>query len=144
MKGRGPTDAFFFFRQLSEKAVAHDKDITMTFVDLEKAFDSVKQEQIMGSFRIICNKRTVITNCRNEIWTDVHGWTKCKKNNVYRVHCLSLYFIVRTAALSRYVHHYCGKYKILFIVYNRTIEKSNLFISLHDPGILWFRIGCCD
>ena len=39
MSGRGMTDAIFIVRMLQEKYLSKNKELWMTFVDMEKAFD---------------------------------------------------------------------------------------------------------
>lgn len=43
---RGVTDANFILRQIIEKAFIEERDIHLCFVDLEKAFDNIKREDI--------------------------------------------------------------------------------------------------
>jgi len=45
MEGNGTTDAIFIARQLQEKYIAKKKGIWMAFIDLQKAFDRVQQQQ---------------------------------------------------------------------------------------------------
>ena len=50
MPGRCTTDAIFIMRQLLEKYMA-ERDLSMEFLDFEKAFDRVPREVIWWSLR---------------------------------------------------------------------------------------------
>ena len=45
-KGRGCTDAIYALRQLCERAIEHDQDLHLVFVDQEKAFDRVNRDKL--------------------------------------------------------------------------------------------------
>ena len=49
--GRGTTDAIFVVRQLQEKYLSVAKQLYMTFMDLDKAFDRVSQKVICWAMR---------------------------------------------------------------------------------------------
>ena len=51
MPGRGTTDAIFIVRQVQEKYIAKGKDLYLTFVDLEKAFDRVPRKVVDWALR---------------------------------------------------------------------------------------------
>ena len=53
MSGRSLTDAIFIVRQLQEKYLAKNKDLWMTSVDLEKAFDRVPREVVWWALRYL-------------------------------------------------------------------------------------------
>ena len=46
MPGRSTTDAIFILKQTIEKHREGQKDIRVTFIDLEKAYDQVPREEI--------------------------------------------------------------------------------------------------
>ena len=51
-KERGCTDAIFVFRQLSEKAIEHDRELNIVFVDQEKAFDRVNRDKLWQTLEL--------------------------------------------------------------------------------------------
>jgi hypothetical protein len=51
MAGKGTTDAIFIVRQLHEKYLAKKQDLSMAFVDHEKAFDRVPREVVWWALR---------------------------------------------------------------------------------------------
>ena len=53
MAGKSTTDALFIVRQLQEKYLAKNKELWMAFVDLEKAFDMVRQEVVWWALRCL-------------------------------------------------------------------------------------------
>lgn len=46
-KNRGTTDAIFMVRQLAEKSIEYSKPLFVCFIDLEKAFDRVRKEDVL-------------------------------------------------------------------------------------------------
>ena len=53
MAGRSTTDAFFIVRQLQEKYLGKNKELRITFVDLEKAFDRMPREVVWWALRYL-------------------------------------------------------------------------------------------
>ena len=51
MPGRSTPEAIFIARQLKEKFLAKDKNLHQTFVDLEKAFDTVPPAELWWAMR---------------------------------------------------------------------------------------------
>ena len=51
MPGRSTTDAIFILKQTIEKHREGQKNIRLTFIDLEKAYDSIPMEEILRSSR---------------------------------------------------------------------------------------------
>ena len=51
MPGRSTTDAIFILKQTIEKHREGQKDIRVTFIDLEKAYDRVPREEIWRCMR---------------------------------------------------------------------------------------------
>ena len=47
MPGRSTTDAIFILKQKIKKHREGQKNIRVTFIDLEKAYDSIPREEIM-------------------------------------------------------------------------------------------------
>ena len=54
MKCKGTTDAIFIVRQLQEKYLAKNRDLWMAFIDLENAFDSAKNGDMVGASEVGC------------------------------------------------------------------------------------------
>ena len=62
MPGRSTTDAIFILKQTIEKHREGQKDIRVTFIDLEKAYDPVPREEIWRCMRernVLCGGREV-------------------------------------------------------------------------------------
>ena len=53
MAGRGTTGAIFIVLQLQKKYLGKNKELWMTFVDLEKAFDMVPREVVEWALRYL-------------------------------------------------------------------------------------------
>ena len=51
MSGRSTTDAIFILKQTIEKHREGQKDIRVTFIDIEKAYDRVPREEIWRCMR---------------------------------------------------------------------------------------------
>ena len=51
MPGRSTTDAIFILKQTTEKHREGQKNIRVTFIDLEKAYDSIPMEEIWRTSR---------------------------------------------------------------------------------------------
>jgi hypothetical protein len=49
--GKGTTDAIFIVRQMQEKYLAKKKELSIAFLDLEKAFDTVLWEVVWWALR---------------------------------------------------------------------------------------------
>ena len=74
-KGRGCTDAIFALRQVSEKAIEHDKNLELVFVDQEKAFDRVSHKylfQVLNTMGFDGNFIKFIKAMYNEISCQVN------------------------------------------------------------------------
>ena len=52
-KGKGCTDAIFALRQLSEKAIEHNRELIIVFVDQENAFDIVNRDKLWPNTRTV-------------------------------------------------------------------------------------------
>ena len=48
VKGKGTTNAIFILRMLSERAIEMQKDVYLCFIDYEKAFDTVRHQEMLG------------------------------------------------------------------------------------------------
>lgn len=70
-RNRGTTDAIFMIRQLSEKAIEFNKPLFLCFVDLEKAFDRVRKQDVLQ----ILNERNV-PRCLIELVKDLNTNTR--------------------------------------------------------------------
>ena len=51
-KGRGCTDAIFALRQLGEKVIEDDRELTVVFVDQEKTFDRVNRDKLWQTLEL--------------------------------------------------------------------------------------------
>ena len=92
--GRSTTDAIFILKQTIEKHREGQKNIRVTLIDLEKAYDSIPREEIWRSSRernvpekyiytIICLKsvcRSTFADCRSQFLLDRLG--RCLKLTV--------------------------------------------------------------
>lgn len=78
-KGRGVQDNIFILRQISEKAINKGKEIHLCFIDLEKAFDRVRRDDIWATLekrnlekteiemiKALYDKTTNLVRSRNE------------------------------------------------------------------------------
>ena len=65
MKGKGTTDAIFIVRQLQDKYMARKKDLWMTFIDLEKAFDRVPREIVWWALRSLGVDEWIVTTIQS-------------------------------------------------------------------------------
>ena len=72
--GRGTTDAIFLLRQLQEKYLGKRKNLYLTFVDLEKAFDRVPRRVVWWAMRklgvdewLVKIARSMYTNARSRV-----------------------------------------------------------------------------
>ena len=63
--GNGATDAIFIVRKLQEKYLAKKKDLSMAFVDLEKAFDRVPHEVLWWALRYLKVDEWIISVIRS-------------------------------------------------------------------------------
>ena len=52
----GTTNTIFILRQLQEKCLAKKKDLFFAFIDLEKAFDSVPRDVMVGFEEARCRR----------------------------------------------------------------------------------------
>ena len=75
-KGRGCTDAIFALRQICEKAIEHNKEIDLVFVDQEKAFDRVDREKLWITLtdygvdgELLANIKALYVNSKSRVRT---------------------------------------------------------------------------
>ena len=47
VKGKGTTNAIFLLRMLSERAIEMQKDVYQCFIDYEKVFDTVRNQEML-------------------------------------------------------------------------------------------------
>ena len=76
MPGRSTTDAIFILKQTIEQYREGQKDICVTFIDLEKAYDRVPREEIWRTMRerLVPEKyvklvQDMYTGCRTKVRT---------------------------------------------------------------------------
>ena len=84
MPGRSTTDAIFIIKQTIEKCREGQKDICVTFIDLEKAYDRVPREEIWRTMRerLVPEKyvklvQDMYTGCRTKVRTVAGESSKC-------------------------------------------------------------------
>ena len=84
--GRSTVDPIFSMRQLMEKNWEYGKDLVMTFIDLEKAYDSVPREKVWETLvkkrlgrEMIEMVQAMYNNCVSRVSTPV-GKTEWFKN----------------------------------------------------------------
>ena len=80
MPGRSTTDAIFILKQTIEQYREGQKDICVTFIDLEKAYDRVPREEIWRTMRERLVPETYVklvqymyTGCRTKPGTHCRG-----------------------------------------------------------------------
>ena len=84
MPGRSTTDAIFILKQTIEQYREGQKDICVTFIDLEKAYDRVPREEIWRTTkeRLVPDKyvklvQDMYTGCRTKVRTVAGESRKC-------------------------------------------------------------------
>ena len=87
-KGKGTRDAIFVIRMLGERSLEMQKDLYAIFVDYEKAFDRVKQREIVNDLKTINIDSKDIRLLTNLYWSqlasisidgELSDWTQIKR-----------------------------------------------------------------
>ena len=137
---RCTTDAIFVLEQMQEKCLVVNKQICMTFIYLENAFNCVPQIFIWWDLRKLCfpaNEQHCTKPCLCCLWLKSKFWK-------WRLRCIMARCVVLCSSLSCWRHcNLCYALEVHWRISMQIIMSSLLNRGRNVSGGSWYRTKPC-